>query len=397
MNFFNKIKRKSFYLMSLIGLLGGILAAPLTASASDESPKDWPKWTQMNRNQPWNTSKGWGPPINGGCYVTSAAIQGARSGITKTQGGKDWNPLNINGGSDLGLQSYNGGKYTFKQKDHKGNYSGDLNGAPAMGKGAAKSAILAMQKKGEFPIIHISAAAGYSYGTHYAAVRKLSGNHLTMYDPARNSTYNTTDFLKKAGKNWLTAAAWIEGWGGGPKDFNHAPAPAAGSSDSSAKGGDLSSKSGGGSSAAPKIKPIFNPFTTPTANNTSIGYDTEEKNGATDRSTRLAFYDYLGPKIVSWIQVAAIVCMLVFLGWIIIIALFMLADREMGGLLDAHLDEKYKKVLMPYNNGNDLYGATVVKDAFISMFLTVLICGLVLTDTLPLILGQIFFWLSQLF
>lgn len=397
MNLFHKLKHKWMYILSLASILSGTIIVPLNAYAADESPKDWPKWTQMDTSQPWNTSKGWGPPINPGCYVTSAAIQGARSGITKTNGGKEWNPLNINGGSPLGQQSYNGGKYTFKMKDHAGNFGGDLNGAPAMGKGAAKKAIAAFQKKGEFPIIHISQAAGYGYGTHYAAVRKLSGDSLSMYDPARSKSYNTTDYLKKNGKNWLTAAAWIEGWGGGPKDFNQAPAPAAGSADSSAKGGDSSKGSKGGSNAAPKIKPIFNPFTTPTANNTAIGYDTEEKNGATDRGTRLAFYEYLGPKIVSWIQVLAIALMLIFLGWIIVIALFMLADRQLGGLVSEHMNDKYRKVLMPYESGTQLYGTGVVKEAFLSMFLTVLICGLVLTDTLPLILGQVFFWLSNLF
>ena len=148
---------------------------------------------------------------------------------------------------------------------------------------------------------------------------------------------------------------------------------------------------------AARIKPTFNPFTTPTANNNSIGYDTEEKNGATDRGTRLAFYEYLGPKIVSWIQVLAIALMLIFLGWIIVIALFMLADRQLGGLVSEHMNDKYRKVLMPYESGTQLYGTGVVKEAFLSMFLTVLICGLVLTDTLPLILGQVFFWLSNLF
>lgn len=396
MTLFNKLKQKGIYLLSLVSLLGGTLLTPLTAYAANESPKDWPKWTQMDTSQPWNTSKGWGPPINPGCYVTSAAIQGARSGITKTSGDKDWNPLNINGGSAMGQWSYNGGKYTFKLKDHTDGF-GNLTGAPAMGKDKAKKTILAYQKKGEFPIIHIDSGSGYKDGTHYAAVRKLSGDSLSMYDPARDKTYNTTDALKKSGKNWLTAAAWIEGWGGGPKDFNQAPAPAAGSADSSAKGGSSSKNSkSSGSSQAPKIKPIFNPFTTPTANNTTIGYDTEEKNGATDRGSRLAFYEYLGPKLVSWLQVVAIAGMLILLGWIIIIALFMLADYQTGGLIGEHINDKYRKILMPYNSGNNLYGTVVVKKTFISLFLTVFICGLILTDTLPLILGQFFFWISQL-
>lgn len=88
--------------------------------------------------------------------------------------------------------------------------------------------------------------------------------------------------------------------------------------------------------------------------------------------------------------------MLLFLGWIIVIALFMLADRQLGGLVSEHMNDKYRKVLMPYESGTQLYGTGVVKEAFLSMFLTVLICGLVLTDTLPLILGQVFFWLSNL-
>ena len=253
MNLFHKLKHKWMYILSLTSILSGTIVVPLNAYAANESPKDWPnglKWILVNH----------GIHLKVGDHQLTQVVmllvllfKALALVLLKTNGGKEWNPLNINGGSPLGLQSYNGGKYTFQMKDHAGNFSGDLNGAPAMGKGAAKKAILAFQKKGEFPIIHISQAAGYGYGTHYAAVRKLSGDSLSMYDPARSKDYNTTDYLKKNGKNWLTAAAWIEGWGGGPKDFNQAPAPAAGSADSSAKGGDSSKGGKGGSNALLKL------------------------------------------------------------------------------------------------------------------------------------------------
>lgn len=389
---FNKIVLTS---MLVFGSLN--LTTPIISHAADISkPSSWPKWTQLDMSQPWN--KAWGQG-NGGCYMVSMSVQAARSGLTSI-GGKDLNPLTISqsvaGGGVCGgepIHAKGGGKsYTFQQKKTVGNYSGNINSAPAMGASKVKSGYKSLTKAGLFPIVHIDAASGYKEDdTHYMAVRKLSGNTMSVYDPARNSGYST---VKNGigGKNLLDVTAWLEGWGSGPKDFNHAPAPAAGSTDSTGSKGSKSNKSSG-KDGAPKIKPIFNPFTTPTVTNPDIGADTASKNSAIDRGTQLTFYQWLGPKFVQWVQIAAIICMMGFIGWAMVIALISLADNQMAGLLSNSLEshQGIKNILFP-DAGTKAIGIT--SKTMINLCIIVFICGLVLTDTLPLILGQIFYWLS---
>lgn len=417
-----RIKKLKTALTLIATILMPVLLTSSVTHAADKddigNPSNYYKWTQTDTDQPW--VKAWGGSNNQGCFTVSFAVQGARAGFVKTNTRKTWNPLNLSNNSDGSMPDRANGldkknkSYSFKPRKNEGNYSmGKMKSsggkyqetASGMGASKARKAIKAIYDAGYYPIIHLSGGAGYPAKTHWIAVNKVSGNKITYYDPGRTSDSDTAKALKIKHKTLLGCVAWVNGYGNGPRKIQDAPSEPASEFNSkdngSNKGNDKNSDSGSSSSngmVAAKIKPIFNPFTTPTANNTSIGYDTEEKNGAFDRSTRLSFYDYVGPKIVSWVQVVAIAFMIIFLGWIIITTLIALADYQSGGLLSKISAEDNhgvaSKLLFPYGN---IRSIQLVKKAFISMFLVVLICGLVLTDTLPLILGQFFSWLSYLF
>lgn len=415
-----KINIKRDTLLLLLTLITSILSvtSPVKADKDISNPSNYYKWTQTNTDQPW--VKAWGGANNQGCFAVAIAVQGARAGFVKTGDGKQWNPLNLASGSDgsapdraYGLDKKSK-KYLFSPRKNVGNYSmGKLKSsggnyqetAKGMGAAKARKGIKAIYDAGYYPIVHLSGGAGYPAKTHWLAVNKVSGNKITYYDPGRTKTSDTAKALKIKHKTLLGCTAWVNGYGNGPRKIQDAPSEPAsdfnsqdnGSNKGNDKSSDSSDKSSGDGMTAARIKPTFNPFTTPTANNNSIGYDTEEKNGPIDRSTRLTFYEYLGPKLVSWVQVAAIAFMLIFLGWTIVTTLIALADFQMGGLLSKASQEasngKLNKLVFPYGN---IRSIQLVKRTFLIMFLIVLICGLVLTDTLPLILGQFFSWLAYL-
>lgn len=412
-----KIKITSLLLFTLFSVIS--ISFPAYAAKDDISdPSNYYKWTQTNTDQPW--VKAWGGSNNQGCFAVSIAVQGARAGFVKTGNGKGWNPLNLASGSDgsapdraTGIDK-NDKSYMFKPRKNVGNYSmGKLHAsgnyqenAKGMGAANARKGIKAIYDAGYYPIVHLSGGAGYPAKTHWMAVNKVSGNKISYYDPGRTKNSDTAKALKIQHKTVLGCTAWVNGYGNGPWKIQDAPSEDASDfnskDDGSNKGNskksssDTSGNSGSGMTAA-KIKPIFNPFTTPTASNNSIGYDTEEKNSAIDRSTRMTFYDYLGPLLVSWLQVAAIAFMFMFLGWTIVTTLIALADYQTGGTIskisaDNH-GGKLNKFIFPYGN---IKSVQLIKKTFLIMFLIVLICGLVLTDTLPLILGQFFSWLVAL-
>lgn len=392
------------------------LAGSLTTMASSVSsvkadsisnPSQYMKWTQMDTSQPW--VKHWGGVPNPGCYVTSIAIQGARAGMEKASNKQTWNPLTILGGSYMGQQSVrgygSGGKsYNFHMKESTSHFSPDIMSAKAMGEENARKAIKAYQAKGEFSIIHMDSGSGYdpSFQTHYISVNEVKGNTLKLYDPARSSSYSTTKHEQARGhKNLLQVTAWVEGWGGGPKSFNGGP-DADGDSSSSSKGSKDSSSSK--SNDVPKIKPIFNPFRTPTVKDTTLGANVNQKNSAFDLLT-LQNLQNIGPKLISWLQIAAIVFMWVFLGYTLITSMLAIGDYWFNGLISEGLRHLSFGQDFFFPNGDGLFGYTTggwttvkeIKRVAILMCTIVFICGLILTDTLPYILGDVFYLLQKMF
>lgn len=255
------------------------------ADGDISDPSQWASWTQYVGpwGQQWGTKPG---SSNVGCYLTAIAIQGARAGMTKTQAGKTWNPLNLNTrGDQTGSTAGDNG---FKMEQVKGNFSPDICGAGSMG-GQSKvdDAINQLTKAGLFPIIHVSQGAGYPWGTHYMAFRKFDGKNITVYDPALYQGKTTADDLGGWGKLY-PMVAWVEGWGGGKKNFSQASSPAqkgqSGQKDEGVNGGSTNANSSSqnnqqvnGSGGGAPIHVLFNPFRTQMNNGaiTQVGANTD--------------------------------------------------------------------------------------------------------------------------
>lgn len=235
------------------------------------NPSSWASWTQYNGA--WGKAWG-GVGSNGGCYLTSIAIQGARGGMTKTSKGQPWNPLNLSSAIGAGQCGSTAGDNGFKMKQCKGNLTSSCTAGTAIG--SPKKVIddiNDLTHAGLFPIIHIDGASGAGVSTHYMAFRKMDGNTLTIYDPALINGQNTID--REGGQDkFLSHVAWVEGWGGSPKNYSQADSPAqkgakgqkdegknGGNVDSSGNDNDKNGNVNGYGSGAP-IHVEFNPFRT---------------------------------------------------------------------------------------------------------------------------------------
>lgn len=420
----NKLKKLTISILSLFTSFSIINATVLASDISDQS--NYYKWTQTDEDQPW--VKAWGGADNQGCFAVSIGVQGARTGFKKMgkgspNVGKNWDPGNIadepKGGAaatQYGADA-KGKDYTFSSKVNKGNFSAskmnsDSNfqeDAPGMGAAKARKAIKAIYEQGYYPIIHLSKKAGYPADTHYIAVNKVSGNKISYYDPGRTKNSDTAKTLKQqVHKSLLSTVAWVNGYGGGPIKIQDAPSkPASNFNSKDSTKGDKNNSNNDSKSDAPRIKPIFNPFTTPTVNNTSIGADTDTKNSAFDRGSQLTFYQWIGPKFVQIVQIVAIICMMVFIAWVMISGLFMYLDETTGGLIDkvmSHAANKnglVKAIFYPGNSSGlfgfqSHHGLANLVDIYKRLFIIVFICGLVLTDVLPIILGNIFSFMAHI-
>lgn len=188
-----------------------------------ESPSSWASWTQYIGS--WGKAWG-GVASNGGCYLTSIAIQGARGGMTKTSQGKPWNPINLSSAIGAGQCGSTAGNNGFKMKQSKGNLVADCTAGTAIGDPKTViNDINDLTHAGLFPIIHVDGAAGAKVSTHYMAFRKMDGNTLTIYDPALINGQNTIE--REGGQDsFLKHVAWVEGWGGSPKNYSQADSPA---------------------------------------------------------------------------------------------------------------------------------------------------------------------------
>ena len=421
----NKDKTKKYLLIILSLLCTIFFSNNFKIFAADVTdPSSYYEWTQMDMSQPWNKRQGKG---NGLCYVVSVAIQGARNGITKI-GGHTWNPDSVDlygpgKGNGYGYTSYpncttkNGKNVTFSAKKIYGNASGSCTANPKLTNPSPSKAIVNVEQMGLFPIIHIDAGAGWTKngGTHYMAVRQYDGHGtLSLYDPARTANYNT---IKDAGgqQNLLNVVGVVFGYGGGPTSFNKAPSaePTGGGGGGSKPSGSDSSKSGDSGKSkkqyVPKIKPIFNPFVTPKGENSDIGYDMNTRTSAMDRGTWLTMLDNYGPKIVLWIQYAAMMLMYFFIAYAVFSYLMFWVDNFLGGWLSDKLSQRmnqdsiFYKIIFP-GSGNAFFGfepghswaVNGAKNDIIMMAACVLVCGLVATNSLAYILGHAFYMLSKI-
>ena len=416
-----KIKNQ---LLIFISMFLAILINNNFIHADDISnPSNYYRWEQNDKNTPW--AKKYGSP-NELCFTTAIAIQGVRNGCYKING-QLWNPLSLTtvSGGQAGLTSYpgvtskNGKKFTFSAKKTYGQAGGDCTANPKLKSPSPSTAIVNIEKQGLFPIIHIDAGSGWTKngGTHYMAVRQYDGHGtLSLYDPARNANYNT---MKDAGgqQKLLNVVSVVFGYGGGPTPFDKAPSKQATDDNgggSKPSGNDSSSKSSDKNNSSkkknvPKIKPIFNPFVTPKGENSSIGYDMNTRTSAMDRGTWLTMLDNYGPKMVLWIQYAAMILMYFFIAYAVFSYLMFWVDNFLGGWLSDKLSQRmnqdsiFYKIIFP-GSGNAFFGfepghswaVNGAKNDIIMMAACVLVCGLVATNSLAYILGHAFYMLSKI-
>lgn len=401
-------------LIALVLLSTGTLIGNNKVEAANTDADKFYTWHQTD--MPWATNFGGTTPgQNYGCYVTSTAIQAARSGITKKNDGSAFNPSVYNtgyGGSPVSGKDDSGKSYTFAKKVDYPSSHADFQSATAMGAGAAEKALKAITKQGLYPIIHVDAASGEpsSFGTtHYVAYRGTdkSGN-IQLYDPARSKDYDIISAFGSQAK-FKAGIAYIEGWGSGPKKFSDAPSTAP--TDGSSKGDvDNSSNDGGysgGNSSAPRIKPIFNPFITHTESANNLGYDVESRNTSTTRAELLAFADGTGNTVLTWVQVLAQILLYIYIAFSILAYLLYITDDMLGGILSDKISQSKssfaKAIFFPNNSGDFLgikanggrkYG-TALKSNLIGLAFFSAISLLISTRTLSIILGNSFFWMSK--
>ena len=402
----------------LFSFIISLFSTKFVKAADITDPSSYYEWTQMDMSQPWNKEFG---KNNGLCYVVSIAVQGARNGIVKIHG-KPWNPSSVANGQQCGTTSYPGcvtkdGKtVTFEAKKIYGQAGGDCTQNPKLTSPSPSTAITNLEKAGLFPIIHIDAAAGWTKygGTHYMAVREYDGHGtLSLYDPARTANYNT---MKDAGgqQALLSKVAVVFGYGGGPVPFNKAPSKeptlSGGGGDKPSENGKSDNQDSHKNSDVSKIKGIFNPFVDPKQVNPYLGYNTNVKNSAFDRGSFLTFLDNWGPRILLWVQHAALFIMCFFIGYSIIAFLLFWVDNYFTGgyisdFLSNHIDQDniLYKLIFP-GDGRAMFGfqpghnwaVNGLTHDIIMMATVLVVCILVATNSLAIFLGHIFYWLGNI-
>ena len=305
-----------------------------------EKPENYPYWLQYWG--PWAQSYGgkgtggakYGPPgfDNVGCVVTTTAIQAARSGVKKSASGASFNP----GAMTSDPNAINLYKFT----DTKGE-QGTINRGvwPGGGPISAAQALEECKKiasAGNYPEIRVN-------GGHTVAYWKAGDGKPLVYDPSRGYYGDTVESY-----NFVTA---IEMKGAGIKKFSEdSPGPDGGSDGSTSSDSDSSSDSKG-NSGVNKIKPIFNPFKTPTVKVLPADAN-DDVNNPMDNKAMLAIQDGLGPTILSYFRVFMTLMIYVYIAIGIIGVLMKLADMYFGGILSLGINKSggFSNIIAP--NGN---------------------------------------------
>lgn len=314
-----------------------------------EKPENYPYWLQYWG--PWaqkfhgigtGGEKYSGTFSNWGCVVTSTAIQAARSGVKKAQNGSSFNPGSMTDGYGEPYNAQNIYKFT----DEKGEKGTINRGAwPGGGPISAAQALEECKKiasAGNYPEIRVDGGGGGA--GHTVAYWKAGDGKPLVYDPSRGYYGDTVK-----GWYWVTP---IEMKGAGIKKFSEdSPGPDGGSDGSTSSDSDSSSDSKGNSDGVNKIKPIFNPFKTPTVKVLPADAN-DDVNNPMDNKAMLAIQDGLGPTILSYFRVFMTLMIYVYIAIGIIGVLMKLADMYFGGILSLGINKSggFSNIIAP--NGN---------------------------------------------
>lgn len=311
------------------------------------------------------TSK-WGPQNsnNVGCVATAIAIQMARGGVKKAANGQEFNPKtnqesngctqNYNpqtqsGNGPNGLTSYKtGDKGTVKRDPRIGDSNGDGTFGDDNHTISDKEALAQCKKiadAGDYPLLRVNG------DQHTVAFYKAGDNKPLYYDPARSyqgATVKKINYVGAMQKGQLGAFSYD----------SKAPNGGSGSSDNSSNSSSSSSTSGSSNNSSQNaqtggsdIKPIFNPFRTPTIKQKTA--DNINGNDQESRTELLQVADGIGPQVLAFVRSFMIVMIYVYMMLITIGSLVKLADYFLGGIIvdsmNKHMysDSFASKVLMP--------------------------------------------------
>lgn len=270
-------------------------------------PDEYPNWVQFWG--PWADEFGghgaggahWGDTCgmaNEGCFATALAIQLARGGATKDSKNNEMNPGNNwkdnphGARGAVGTTTFPTNRGTIKEDPQAGTQAHVTISA-----GQALSECKKIADAGNYPLIRVN------NGGHTVAYWKPGQNAPQFYDPARG-------YYGTAVKSYTAVGAL---YGGSLKKFDpNSPGPNGGAdtsvgndSNSDGSGGsDDSSSSNAQEGAA--IKPIFNPFRTPSLK--SLPAD-QIGNGGSNAPTasKAELYqiaDGFGPTVLTWCRYA---------------------------------------------------------------------------------------------
>lgn len=356
------------------------------SDAELEKPENYPYWLQYWG--PWAQSYGgkgsggekYGPPgyANVGCVVTTTAIQAARSGVKKNQSGAAFNPGAMTK-DPLALNLY---KFT----DTDGKQGTITRGAwPGGGSLSASQALEECKKiasAGNYPEIRVNG------GEHTVAYWKAGDGKPLVYDPSRGFYGDTVKNY-----SWVTA---IEMKGAGIKKFSEdSPGPDGGSDGSTSSDSDSSTSKGGSSGSKDTIKPIFNPFKTPTVKTLPADAN-DDANNPFDNKAMLAIQDGIAPTLLTWFRVFVTFLIYAYIALGIFGVLMKLADGYLGGIISAGVSRSgsMKDFISPGgelfgisgNNANEIVKSFLIKYGIISSVLMLVASGS-LSKLVALIIG----------